>query len=308
MIADLVQTPGSATTAEDIVRLVKHLPSAPRVLPRLKRLLSDGNSSVHEIVELVRLDPGIAARVLQVANSVHFNKGVGSVTVSEAVRRIGYDQIYEVVSYSVASQVLVRPLEVYGIDADECWRRSVVCALAADALAARTGQDRDVAYTIGLLHSIGMVAIDEWALITGQHIRIESSGYPHETAPAEQEILGFTHAETGGLLLQHWEFPTSMFEPVQCQYAPFEAVEAVRMAGLLLVAKWVRSRVCSAPGTPMPPAPDARYLALVGLEGIRLESVVTHVAKRLAEVSSLLETGKQSTDSRNLFPSAKWRP
>jgi len=41
---------------------VKHLPSAPKVLPRLKRLLQDGNSSMQEIALLIRLDAAIAAR------------------------------------------------------------------------------------------------------------------------------------------------------------------------------------------------------------------------------------------------------
>src|ERR1041384_8813434 len=118
-------------TAAEIVREVKHLPSAPKVPPRLKQLLSDGNSAMHEIVALVRLDPGIAARVLQVANSAYFSKGVRCFTVEEAVNRVGYDQIYELVSYAVASQVLVRPLEIYAIEADELWTMSVACGLRA---------------------------------------------------------------------------------------------------------------------------------------------------------------------------------
>src|SRR3954466_12027381 len=116
-------------TPDDLVRELTHLPSAPKVLPRLKQLLTDGNSAMHEIVALVRLDPGIAARVLQTANSAYFSKGVRCVTVDEAVHRVGYDQVYELVSYAVASQVLVRPLEVYGIEADVLWKMSVAGAL-----------------------------------------------------------------------------------------------------------------------------------------------------------------------------------
>ena len=76
MIADSTMPSLSAFTPEDIVREVRHLPSAPKVLPRLKQLLTDGNSAMHEIVALIRLDPGIAARVLQVGNSAFFSKGV----------------------------------------------------------------------------------------------------------------------------------------------------------------------------------------------------------------------------------------
>lgn len=94
MIADLA-TQNVAMTPDDIVCEVRHLPSAPKVLPRLKELLVDGNSAMHEIVALIRLDPGIAARVLQMANSAFFSKGVRCFTVNEAVNRVGYEKVYE---------------------------------------------------------------------------------------------------------------------------------------------------------------------------------------------------------------------
>ena len=94
MLAEPPMQLTSPLTAEDLVLEVRHLPSAPRVLPRLKMLLVDGNSSMDEIVELIRLDLGIAARVLQVANSAYFSKGSRCFTVDEAVNRVGYAQVY----------------------------------------------------------------------------------------------------------------------------------------------------------------------------------------------------------------------
>src|SRR6266542_2549173 len=164
MVANITTSELGILTPDEIVRDLKYLPSAPKILPRLKQLLCDGNSSMREIVALIRLDPGIAARVLQVGNSAYYSQGIRCFTVDEAVHRVGYQQVYELVSYAVASQVLVRPLEVYGMEADELWRMSVACALAAELVADQTGQDRDVAYTVGLLHFLGMAAIDDWAL------------------------------------------------------------------------------------------------------------------------------------------------
>src|SRR5690606_40282648 len=104
-----------ALTPELLVSEIKHLPSAPKVLPRLKRLLQDANAPLDEIIKLIRLDPCIALRVLQLGNAAYFARGERCATVEEAVRRVGFDQVYELVAYAVASQVLVRPLEVYGI-------------------------------------------------------------------------------------------------------------------------------------------------------------------------------------------------
>lgn len=307
MIAEAQPPSCAALTPEDIVREVKHLPSAPKVLPRLKQLLTDGNSAMHEIVALVRLDPGIAARVLQVANSAYFSKGVRCFTVEEAVNRVGYDQIYELVSYAVASQVLVRPLDIYGIEADELWTMSVACALGAEALAEHTQQDRNVAYTIGLLHCVGMVALDEWALRNGQPLHFRTKGFPREAIEAERAVLGFTQAETGAALLQHWEFPLTISEPVRWQYAPRSCPSHVTMASLVYAAKWIRSAVC-APTTGMrPPAPDAVHLQPLHLTTHGLALMAGDVKRRLNALSVLLDSSAGAAVERHRFPSQSWR-
>lgn len=278
-----------ALTPDDIVRELKTLPSAPKVLPRLKRLLGDGNSSMHEIVSLVRLDPGIAARVLQVANSAYFSKGVRCLTVEDAVHRVGYDEVYSLVSYAVAAQVLVRPLSAYEIHADELWRMSVACALSAETIAERSDQDRDVAYTIGLLHNLGMVAIDEWAARTGRQLLLPSAGFPRESTSSERVELGFTQAEAGGALLQAWDFPPAMSDPVRHQYGPRASTAHAKMACLLYAAKWLRSTVCARTPAARPGAPEIMYLQPLGLSPQTLAWCAPEISKRLNEVISRLK-------------------
>lgn len=302
MIAAPAGSPIAVFTPDDIVRDLKHLPSAPKVLPRLKQLLGDTNSSMNEIVSLIRLDPGIAARVLQVGNSAYYSKGVRCFTVDEAVNRVGYDQVYELVSYAVASQVLVRPLEVYGLDADELWKQSVACALAAETLAARTGQDRDVAYTVGLLHCLGMVAIDDWALRHRPQLRLARGMFPREAIEAERAALGFTQADTGSALLRHWEFPHSMCEPVRWQYAPRACAAHTRMACLLHCAKWLRSVVCQNGDGERPPIPAEAAMQLVPLRAGDLAGLATEIGERLDEVSSLLDVSAPLVRSGSRFP------
>jgi len=300
MIADFS---GHLLTPDDIVREVKHLPSAPKVLPRLKQLLTDGNSAMHEIVGLIRLDAGIAARVLQVGNSAYFSKGVRCLTVDEAVHRVGYDQIYELVSYAVASQVLVRPLAVYGIEADELWRMSVAGALATEALAGRTGEDCNVAYTIGLLHCVGMVAIDEWSLGNDRALRLAVAPYPREAIDAERAVFGFTQAEAGAALLRHWGFPATIAEPVRWQYAPQSSASQTRMACLLATAKWLRNTACGA----VLPLPDATQLLPLRLAPADLPAIADEVTAELGEISSRLDAGADGGPERAHFPAQSWR-
>lgn len=278
------EAPAPPVTAEDLVRQLKQLPSAPKMLPQLKRLLCDFNTDIREIVDLVRLDASITASVLRVANSAYFANSDKHVTVESAVSRLGYEQIYELVSYAVASQVLVRPLEVYGIESDYLWSRSVAVAMAAEALALDAGMDRNIAYTAGLLQSMGMVAIDEWALRHNRELRL-----PVEDPVGEAAVLGFDHSQAGAALLTTWGFPTEIVEPVRWQYHPESAGEHAPMASLLVLSKWVRDWLLGKTD----PAP-VDLLERHGFTRERVYLLVADVGKRMAMVDSMLSSGRSS--------------
>ena len=76
-----VPSPENRLTPDEVVRQLRQLPSAPQVLPRLKKLLTDGNSSLFDVVALIRLDQGIASQVLQMGNSAYFSHGTRCYTV-----------------------------------------------------------------------------------------------------------------------------------------------------------------------------------------------------------------------------------
>lgn len=286
---------------DDVVRQLKHLPSAPRVLPKLKQLLTDGNSSIHEIVQLVRLDPGIAARVLHIGNSAYFNQGLRCYTVEEAVHRVGYDQIYELVATAVATQVLVRPLDAYGMEADELWVSSITAALAAECVAEHINVDHDIAYTIGLLHRVGMVAINDWVSRVAPDLRFKSRSLPLETCAEERELLGFHNGETGAALLRLWEFPAVMAEPVRWQYLPSATAAHAQLACLLTVSKWIRNAALVDDASA---SPDALLLRRLGLNAKQFDQFVGRVRDQLSEVSSLLG-GEQPEGMRLCFPNGE---
>lgn len=287
MIAPSVEANLRPLSPDDIVQAVRHLPSAPRVLPKLKHLLTDLNSSIDDIVALIRLDPAIAAQVVRVGNSAYYNCGVPCATVEEAVGRVGFDQIYGLVSYAVAAQVLIRPLTAYGIEADEVWRQSLACAFAAETIAQHIGQDHSAAYTLGLLHGVGMVAIDEWSLRGRHRISLVRDENTDSTSASEMAQLGFTHAEAGAVLLRHWDFPATACAAVRWQDTPGAAGSNSRLTAILTVAKHIRSIVCDA--THHPRILDDAVLALLPLPANSLTAIGEEVLLRLEEVSPLLE-------------------
>ncbi len=258
------------------------------MLPRLKKLLCDGNSAIQDVVALVRLDPGISARVLQVGNSAYYSQGLRCYTVDEAVGRVGYDQIYELVANAVASQVLVRPLACYAIEADALWESSIACAVAAEILAERFNIDRDIAYTVGLLHGVGLVVIDEWVTRTNPGVSFVSRSLPFETCEEERNVLGFHNAEAGATLLRQWEFPSVISEALRWQYLPRGTAAHAQLATLLHLAKWIRTCARASDGL-QPAMVDPVLLRTAKMTPGQLPKIAGDVRLRLKSIGSLLE-------------------
>ena len=250
---------------DDLVRRLERLPSSAEVLPKILDLLKDESASMESVSALISMDPGVAASVLQLSNSAYYSNGDRSYNIGEAVTRVGLLKAYELVANAVAGRLFLRDLATYGIAAAALWRSSFTCALAAEKLALRTGFEGPTAYTSGLFHLSGLMAIDLWSEEGGKGVRIASEGFPRETTEDEKRQLGFTHAAVAGALLRRWSFHSKIVEPIRWQHLPKNAGAYTKMACVLHVAKWLAAAAHLEPDAPAPPLPEESILTALRL-------------------------------------------
>jgi HD-like signal output (HDOD) protein len=270
-------------SVEAVAQAMRFPPAAARVLSSLQRLLVDINVDIQQIIDLVRLDAGISARVLQAANCTGVSRGVRCHSVAVAVNRIGFDPIFEIVAKASAEPGRGEALVSYALPAEEFWRRSIVCGLAAEHLAELRSVDGNVAYAMGLLHGVGLVAVDQWVQRYMPTLGFFGRGFPADFSEGERVLLGFTSAETGAAVLRSWDFPPEISEPIRCQYAPFTAVAHRQLNSILYAAKWLTARVCAGAAW-SGPAPEGRLLAPINFNPTTLAAEITAVQDRLAAV------------------------
>ena len=281
------------------------MPIAPAVLPRLQSLLVSDSFESGEVLELVRIDPALAARLIHAASCAACARGesVRSLdealfrlgaheayrltatlamsqflntplqvygldprtfwrqsvacaraepvrTLDEALFRLGAHEAYRLTATVAISQYLNTPLQVYGVDPRTFWRQSVACALAMVDLAPSAQLDDRVAYTIGLLHAIGMVFIDH-------HLRVASGpltqvhGHP-SLDRQEFELTGMSQAEVAAFILRSWNVSEEVVEPIEHQFNPGHAPHHRAMALLLGEARTLAGDIIAVlpePGT-----------------------------------------------------------
>lgn len=281
--------PAARLTPSRVISALRQLSPAPMILPRLQRLLTNPNSGLFEIVELVRLDSALTARVIQVSNSAWFGRGASCQTLEEAVNRVGFHHVHRLVATAAASTVVGKPLSVYGLDAKTMWRDSVACAFAAELLAAHIREDVAEAYTIGLLHSVGRVAVDGYLRSKMPVVQLTDAGFPGDYSNAEIAQLGFSQAEVGASMLKNWEFGPLAVEALRSQYAPLEALLPYdRMAAVLYGARLLRTVVCQgAEGSPI--RSDVAVLETLRMTETELLGFVPDLRAQMTKAKQLTE-------------------
>ena len=218
-------------------RAVKLAP-AMALVPRILELLRRPDSSLDELIELVRVDPPLTAQILKVSNSAHFGSTVRVYEVSEAINRIGFAETYRLVGRLMSKEFLNQRMAAYYAEDSELWENSLLTAAMCELMGARVGVDKHLAYTAGLLHSIGKYVLGAYAgkKYHALYRRIQAEGL--SLLNAEQEVFGIDHAEVGARLMERWKFSREVTMPVRYQYTPSRASGFKRTAALLHLANW----------------------------------------------------------------------
>lgn len=227
--------PFAPTVLKMVAKVVK-LASLPAVCTRVMQLADDPRASAQQIAEVICLDPGLAARMLKLANSAHFGMRERVDTFDVAIRVLGVDALRTLVLGTGAVGAL-NALCKGVLDTDAFWANSVHCALTARELWRLTRHPRpEQGFVIGLLHAIGQIVLavqdaSKTSLIVERLVDARQ-----DRAGLEREIFGFTYAEVGAALLSAWQLPASLSCPVRFQLNPNSAAACATEAAILHIA------------------------------------------------------------------------
>lgn len=223
----------SPVPRESLWYVAKSLPAAPQILARLGQMLQDLDSGLDDVVQLLRPDAALTAHIIRISNSAMYNSGLPFASLEDALARVGLSEAYRLTGFGAVEQLSDRNLGLYGISGIQLRENSLLTALIMENLARPAGLDARVAYTAGLLRSIGKIALDrltrDRAYATG--------GLPRTcrgVAEWESGVVGLTNCEAAGIILESWRFPTETVMAILEHYIP--GPKAGPLASLLNIA------------------------------------------------------------------------
>lgn len=222
-------------TLDELLATPFTLPSIPKVAALLLSELSRDEPDLKKITQLISTDPALTTRLLQLANSGYFRLSGKVSSVSEALAILELSHVRTMAGAAASGASLKA---VPGIQLGQFWQYSLNVARLARSLAGIVRLNQQAAFTCGLIHAVGELALhihmpDETAVLDAEVAPLDL-----RRARAERRAFGFCYAQVGAGLARRWHFPQSMTDALEHQYAPFDNEVYEPLAGLIHLAAW----------------------------------------------------------------------
>lgn len=274
------------------------LPSMSPTTQKILMLRSDPDADVHDLVEVVRLDPSLSAQVMSWAASPYYAAPGDVSSIEDAVVRVlGFELVVNMALGTAMGQMLTVPTNGPR-GGTPYWLQAVYCATLTEELCKEIPVEKrpkpGLAYLSGLLHNFGYLLLahlfpPQFALLARY---IEAN--PHFNLEAiEQQVINVTREQIGGWLLSSWALPTEVCDAIRYQNDQDYAGDNAAYAQLLFIANRLLRQEGLSDG-PLEPVSD-ELLAELGLS----PEVVADVLKKLLsddsairELTALLEQGQ----------------
>ena len=187
--------------AESLVADVAGLVSPPDICVKIGELIQDPKASTQSIGEIIIRDPNLTGRLLRLVNSSFYGLRTKVDTVSRAITVVGTRDLYALVlAISAVKSFSHLPNKL--VNMDTFWRHSLYTALIARILAGRVDVlHPERLFVGGLLHDIGSLVVYSRLHELAREILLTAKGDEEVFYHMEMEMLGFSHADLGSLLL-----------------------------------------------------------------------------------------------------------
>lgn len=211
------------------------LPSIPKVVALLLVELDRPEIDLKKINQLISTDPALTTRLLRLANAPFF-KLTGKInSVSEALALLNLAQVRTMAQESAAQASLKA---VPGINLQQFWEYCHNVARVSRSLAGVVRQNQQAAFTCGLIHAVGELAMQLAMPETIQELNESVKPLDLRRARAERRHFGYCYATVGAGFARKWQFPQAMVDALEYQYAPFENNVYEPLAGVIHLAAW----------------------------------------------------------------------
>ncbi len=214
------------TKVDDIIKQVDRLRPVSQVGTKVAEITSNPNSSLDQIVDIIKYDQSITANLLRTCNSSYFGLKKKITSIKQAVAYLGLNKVANLVVMEDNAENFKQEQKGYDLEQGELWRYSVSSALIAQNLAEKKSlKDISLIFTSALLKDIGKVILNTYVRDSIEEINRLVQHERMTFKDAEKQVIGIDHADLGARVAENWNFSSRMVFLIRNHHDPEMAAE-----------------------------------------------------------------------------------
>jgi putative nucleotidyltransferase with HDIG domain len=203
------------------VSRVTEITALPEITTRIMDVVEDPKATAHDMHEIVKSDPALAAKILKVVNSAFYGLPAQIASLDRAIIMLGLSAVKNIALAASLSRLFKpEPISEHFAPRD-LWLHSVAVGVCAKMLARADSKDfAEEVFVAGLVHDMGLLI--EHQLFPDQ-LRESANrcfGQPQDFCTVEQQIIGADHPAFGATLAAKWKFPAGLRNAIAYHHDP----------------------------------------------------------------------------------------
>jgi len=200
---------------EHIFKEIKALPPLPKSILEIQRISNDPNSSIADLVKVVKEDPMLTANLLKAANSPLYGFTRQIKSVDQAVSLFGMATVKGFAVSFAIKNALKFDLSAYGVDENHFHEVSSKRNALALSWYRRDRKHLDILATNSFLIDIGAVVISLVLKKLDKAGEFKSKLTMDNRNELEKEVIGMTTAEVNAKIFTHWGFSDDLIQSME---------------------------------------------------------------------------------------------
>lgn len=274
------------------IQKTDYLPPMPAIAQEILIASNDESADMDDIAKIIKKDPGLAAKILGMANSAFFGFGRNVLTIEEAIINVLGLDLVKGFALSLAMSSVFDPTKCESFDIKRYWSSAFLTAELASSLISHTDKkhllDPNQVYLHGLLHNIGiLVLVNRFPNIMNELFNDAMTDREKRLIDYEKETIDFNHHEAGAWLTEKWKLPYEIIDVIGHHYnLDYHGRNSESVVLIGYCARIARQWLL---GTQYNPTQETKAIERLNLDHDNLNSYLERSQNKIDNIKSLVD-------------------
>ena len=229
---------------EKVISGIDLLPSLSPAVQEIIVISNDITASPKDLLEIIRTDPVLTAKILRLVNSAYFSLSHQVVSLNRALVLLGFNTIKNIaISTEFVKLSSSSPTNKF-FQYQDLWEHMIGVGAAGKYIARGCGEDRKVLeeyFIAGLIHDLGDFLLMRFLPEEFHRIRVFALEKNLSLRDCSRQVLGFSSGEMGVALAGRWKLQAHLQKVIAKLENPNQGSEVKLEKIVMLADKFCRA-------------------------------------------------------------------